>query len=202
MATVIAEVRSAKLAGFRRRNLGLFEAEFTDASGAIVLGKWFHGAYLADRLTPGTRVALFGKIEFDSYRGELQMMHPETEFLTGDDEEGDSALHVGRIVPVYEAAGKVNPRMLRTLMHRVLEELPELEDRLPESIRTHLKFPTRTAAVRESHFPSTGTPIRMLNDFRSAAQFRLIFEEFFWLECGLEIKRQARAGDAGHRVRS
>ena len=110
MATVIAEVRSAKVLGFRRRNLGLFEAEFTDASRAILLGKWFHGAYLADRLTPGTRVALFGKIEFDSYRGELQMMHPETEFLTpsapGEDDEGDSALHVGRIVPVYEAAGR------------------------------------------------------------------------------------------------
>ena len=39
---------------------------------------------VASRLTPGTRVALFGKIEFDSYRGELQMMHPETEFLSGE----------------------------------------------------------------------------------------------------------------------
>ncbi len=189
MATVVAEVRSAKVTGFRRRNLGLFEAEFTDASRAILLGKWFHGAYLADRLTPGTRVALFGKIELDSWRGQLQIMHPETEFL-GDDEEGEPALHVGRIVPIYEAAGKVNTRVLRTLIHRVLQEIPELEDRLPESIRTSLRFPSRTEAVRETHFPSAGTPIRILNDFRSAAQFRLIFEEFFWLECGLEIKRR------------
>ena len=194
LATVIAEVRSAKVSGFRRRNLGLFEAEFTDSSRAILRGKWFHGAYLADRLTPGTRVALFGKIEFDSYRGELQMMHPETEFLGGEDEDGDSALHVGRIVPVYEAAGKVSARVLRALIHRILQEIAPLEDRLPESIRTHLRFPSRTEAVREAHFPSAGTPIRILNDFRSAAQFRLIFEEFFWLECGLEIKRRrARA---------
>src|SRR5580704_12912680 len=198
LATVIVEVRSAKVMGFRRRNLGLFEAEFTDASGAILLGKWFHGAYLADRLTPGTRVALFGKIEFDSYKGELQMMHPETEFLGGEDDEGDSALHVGRIVPVYEAAGKVNTRVLRTLIHRIVQQIPqqipELEDRLPAAIRTRLKFPSRTDAVRNAHFPAPGTPIRILNDFRSAAQFRLIFEEFFWLECGLEIKRQrARA---------
>jgi ATP-dependent DNA helicase RecG len=195
VATVIAEVRSAKVSGFRRRNLGLFEAEFTDASRAILRGKWFHGAYLADRLTPGTRVALFGKIEFDSWRGDLQMMHPETEFLGGDDEDGDSALadsaiHLGRIVPVYEAAGKISTRVLRVLLHRILHEIPDLEDRLPESIRTHLRFPSRTEAVREAHFPSPGTPIRILNDFRSAAQFRLIFEEFFWLECGLEIKRR------------
>jgi len=199
MATVIAEVRSAKVSGFRRRNLGLFEAEFTDtpppiSKPAILRGKWFHGAYLADRLTPGTRVALFGKIEFDSWRGDLQMMHPETEFLSGEDEDGDSALHVGRIVPVYEAVGKISTRVLRVLLHRILQEIPELEDRLPETVRTHLRFPSRTEAVLEAHFPSAGTPIRILNDFRSAAQFRLIFEEFFWLECGLEIKRQrARA---------
>jgi len=190
LATVIAEVKTAKVAGIRRRHLGLFEAVMTDASGATFLAKWFHGAYLADRLTPGTRVALFGKIEFDSYRGEIQMMHPETELLSGDDEEGDAALHVGRIVPVYEAAGKVNTRILRTLIHRILGELPELEDRLPESIRHHLRFPSRTEAIRSTHFPASGTPVRILNDFRSAAQFRLIFEEFFWLECGLEIKRR------------
>ena len=190
LATVIAEVRSAKVTGLRRRNLGLFEAEFTDASRATLLGKWFHGAYLADRLTPGTRVALFGKIEFDNYRGELQMMHPETEFLSGDEDEADSALHTGRIVPVYEAAGKVSARAIRVLMHRVLQEIPDPEDHLPASIRTHLKFPTRAEAIRQAHFPPPGTPVRMLNDFRSPAQFRLIFEEFFWLECGLEIKRQ------------
>jgi ATP-dependent DNA helicase RecG len=198
LATVIAEVKSSKVSGFRRRNLGLFEAEFTDSSRAIVLGKWFHGAYLADRLTPGTRVALFGKIELDSYRGELQMMHPELEYLSGDEDDADSALHTGRIVPVYNAVGKVNTRALRVLIHRVLQEIGPLEDRLPESIRTHLKFPSRTEAVRETHFPSHlsphATPIRILNDFRSQAQYRLIFEEFFWLECGLEIKRKrARA---------
>src|SRR5690348_13394475 len=32
MATVICEVRSTKLSGFKRRNLGMFEARFTDAS--------------------------------------------------------------------------------------------------------------------------------------------------------------------------
>ena len=190
LATVIAEVKSSKLSGFRRRNLGLFEATFTDASGATLLAKWFHGAYLADRLTVGTRVALFGKIEFDNYRGEIQMMHPETELLSGDDDEGDSALHTGRIVPVYEAAGKVNTRILRTIIHRVLEQMPELEDYLPPHISTKLKFPGRAEAIRAAHFPPPGTPIRMLNDFRSPAQFRLIFEEFFWLECGLEIKRR------------
>src|ERR1700692_4574746 len=46
MATVIAEVKSARLAGFRRRNLGLFEATFTDSSRERLIGNWFHGGYL------------------------------------------------------------------------------------------------------------------------------------------------------------
>jgi ATP-dependent DNA helicase RecG len=190
LATVIAEVRSARITGLRRRTLGLFEAEFTDSSRATILGKWFHGAYLADKLTPGTRVALFGKIEFDNYRGELLLMHPETEILSSDEDEGEIALHTGRIVPVYEAAGKVNARQLRVLTHRILQEVSAIEDHLPESIRTMLKFPARLEAIRAAHFPPPGTPIRLLNEFRSPAQFRLIFEEFFWLECGLEIKRK------------
>ncbi|HWD99517.1 MAG TPA: ATP-dependent DNA helicase RecG [Bryobacteraceae bacterium] len=194
MATVIAEVRSAKVVGLRRRNLGLFEAEFTDSSRGVMLGKWFHGAYLADRLAPGVRVALFGKIEYDSYRGELLMMHPETEILSGDEEDSEAQLHTGRIVPVYEAISKVSTRILRVLVHRVLEEMPDLEDRLPERIRGGLHLPSRTEALRAAHFAPAGTPVRMLNEFRSPAQFRLIFEEFFWLECGLEIKRRrARA---------
>ena len=190
LATVVCEVKSARLSGMRRRALGLFEAEFSDGSGKTIMGKWFHGAYMVDRLTPGTRVALFGKIEFDTYRGDLQMMHPETELLSGDEDDADAALHTGRIVPVYESAGKVNSRVLRGLMHRVLEEMPQLEDRLPDFLVRRLKFPTRTEAVRMAHFPPPGTPVRILNDFRSQAQFRLIFEEFFWLECGLEIKRR------------
>src|SRR5258708_2840372 len=59
MATVIADVRSAKLSGFKRRNLGLFEARFTDASRAILVCKWFHGGYLANVIADGMKVALY-----------------------------------------------------------------------------------------------------------------------------------------------
>ena len=66
MATVLAEVRSTKMSGFKRRNLGLFQATFTDSSRAVLSAKWFHGGYLMDVLTPGLKVALYGKIEFDT----------------------------------------------------------------------------------------------------------------------------------------
>jgi ATP-dependent DNA helicase RecG len=64
-----------------------------------------------------------------------------------------------------------------------------MEDRLPRTIRESLKLPDRWAAIQELHFPSAGADARLLNAFRSPAQWRLIFEEFFWLECGLSLKR-------------
>jgi ATP-dependent DNA helicase RecG len=189
MATVIAEVRSTKMSGFKRRNLGLFEARFSDASRAILVGKWFHGGYLANVLAEGMKVALFAKVEYDSYSGELTMLHPEFEILTGDDDEGEAALHVGRVVPIYEAVSKLTTRMLRVLTHRILGELPPAEDFLPEFLRQQLKMPDRWTAIRQAHFPPPDSDIRLLNSFRSPAHFRLIFEEFFWLECGVALKR-------------
>ena len=191
MATVIVDVLSAKLSGFKRRNLGLFEARFSDSSRAILVGKWFHGGYLAKVLSAGMKLALYGKVEFDSYAGELTMLHPEFEILS-DDEDGEASLHTGRIVPIYEAVQKLTARVLRTLTHRILSEITPEPDHLPESIRRQMRFPDRATAVRDTHFPPPESDLRLLNAFRSQAQQRLIFEEFFWLECGVALKR-ARA---------
>jgi ATP-dependent DNA helicase RecG len=194
MATVVADVQSAHLRSFRRRNLGLFEAIFKDSSKDRLLTKWFHGGYLVDRFLPGVRAALYGKVELDNYTGDLLMMHPEFEIMAGDDSDGDAALdtslHTGRIVPVYEAAGKVTTRAFRSLVHRALESIKPLEDDdLPAGLRERLKLPDRWTAIRSLHFPSPGTDLRLLNNYRTPAQWRLIFEEFFWLECGLSLKR-------------
>jgi ATP-dependent DNA helicase RecG len=188
MATVIAEVRSASLSGLRKKHLGLFQASFTDGSGQRLTGKWFHGGYLEDVLKPGLRVALYGKVEFDNYTGDLTMLHPEFETLTVE-EDADAGLHTGRIVPVYEAAGKVTTRLLRTIVSRTLEGIDKLPDPLPPAVRERLKLPDRDESVRALHFPSAKDDLRLLNSFRAPSQWRMIFEEFFWLECGLTLKK-------------
>lgn len=190
MATVIGEIRTARQAGFRRKSLGLFEATVSDSSRAILLCKWFHGAYLESVFSPGVRVAFFGKVEFDSYSGELSMLHPEYEILTADaDDDGDASLHTGRIVPIYEAAGKVNTKLFRTLTRRVLDSIDPVGDSLPRSIRERLGYPSRWDAIRALHFPEADADLRLLNAFRTPEQQRLIFEEFFWLELGLLLRR-------------
>jgi len=67
MATVLATVRTLHKRRFRKRDLGLVEAIFEDATGRSITAKWFHAHYLDRVFVPGVRVALFGKVEFDAY---------------------------------------------------------------------------------------------------------------------------------------
>jgi RecG-like helicase len=64
------------------------------------------------------------------------------------------------------------------------------DETLPTSLRNRLAFPTRMAALRDLHFPPAGTSMTELMSARTPAHRRLIFEEFFYLELGLELKRR------------
>lgn len=193
MASAIATVRAVHTPRFQRRNLGLVEAIIEDAAGGTLTAKWFNASYLTGVLAPGLRVALFGRVEFDSFTRELSMLHPEFEILRGDEDDIDESLHTGRIVPVYEAAGKVSTRVLRSVLRRLTSALPALDDPLPAHIRAALKLPDLRTAICQLHFPEPGTDIRLLNSFRTPAQYRVIFDEFFWLETGMALRRsQAR----------
>ncbi|MGD0647652.1 MAG: helicase-related protein [Acidobacteriaceae bacterium] len=64
------------------------------------------------------------------------------------------------------------------------------DETLPTSLRNRLNFPTRMAALRDLHFPPAGTSMTELMSARTPAHRRLIFEEFFYLELGLELKRR------------
>lgn len=194
-AVVIARVRSAKLATFKRRQLGLFEAVFQDDSGVKLEARWFHGERYADSLIPDRRVALFGKVELNRANGRRLMVQPEVEILSGEQDE-DEMLHTGRIVAVYEAAGKVSTRVFRTIINRILDQAPMPEDAVPQSVRARVQLPDLRMAIRDVHAPGPDTELRLLNEFRTPAQVRLIFDEFFWLECGLALKKtKARLAD-------
>ncbi len=193
MATVLARVKTLHKPRFRRRDLGLVEVIFEDSTGRSITAKWFHAHYLDRVFAPGVNVALYGKVEFDSYLRELSLLHPEYEILRDDDEEGDAALHTGRIVPVYEAAGKVSTRVFRSVIKRLLDKQPRLVDALPRVVIERLGLPGLREAIEQMHFPPAGSDLRVLNEWRTPAQWRMIFEEFFWLEAGMSFKRkQAR----------
>ena len=192
-AVVLARVSSAKLSRFRGKAQGLFEAVFEDGSGAFLHARWFHGERYAETLVPSRRVALFGKVELETSPvarsgGDRVMVQPEIEVLADDGEE-DERLHTAGIVAVYEAASKVSTRAFRSIIDRVLQEAHLPPDPLPESVRQRRVLPDLSSALQAVHRPAPDSDLRLLNAFRTPEQHRLIFEEFFWLECGLALKK-------------
>ncbi len=192
-ATVIGAVVSTQLYRPRSGGLQLFELCLQDGEGTPLVCKWFRGAYLRSMFEQGQTVAAYGRIDYDSYSRRLSMAHPKYEILLADDPEAN--LHLGRIVPIYRALGKINTRMLRGMMRHALAAVPD-DDPIPDPIRRSLGLPQRKAALQATHFPPADTDMCLLEASRTPGQFRLIFEEFFFLECGLALKRaKSRAAE-------
>ena len=195
MATVIAEVRNAGM--FRTKKAPIFEMVAGQGRSSLKC-IWFHGSYLRDRFKPGQLVALYGKVE-EGWKGRgLQIVQPQFEILNGGELEAGSAaeietLEVGRIVPIYESAasGKLTSRWFRRIVHGALENLgSDIADGLPASLVRRLDLPPRRAAFAQVHFPVTGEVFGDLAEFKTPSHRRLIFEELFFLELGLELKRR------------
>jgi ATP-dependent DNA helicase RecG len=204
MATVIAEVRNSGL--FRTSRMPIFELVAGQGRSKIRC-VWFNAAYLKDRFKPGQLIALYGKVERDSRRGDLQLMHPDVEILddavdgTSDAAERNLAasLEVGRIVPIYEAAGqgKLTSRWFRKVIHGLLENMGELPEPIPESVRKRLDLIPPSQALREVHWPPAGESFNDLLESSTPAHMRIIFEELFFVELGLELKRRQQKAQTG-----
>jgi ATP-dependent DNA helicase RecG len=197
-APVLARVMTAGLIITRKSGIRIFDLSARDESGTIRC-KWFHSEYLAQRkiFEQGQKVIFYGKFEVDPYgTGNLQLVNPEYEILDEEALARDS-MEMGRIVPVYEAISGCSSRVLRRLIRLVLEELKEVKDTLPAEIVARRGLMQRREAIQEAHFPSAGTSLDALANFRTGALQRLIFEELFFLEVGLALKRRNARSFAG-----
>jgi ATP-dependent DNA helicase RecG len=100
---------------------------------------------------------------------------------------------IGRIVPIYESAGsgKVTSRWFRRVIHGALENLtPDIVDAIPGAVQRRMRLMPRREAFRRAHWPEESAGLEDLQAARTPAQIRLIFEELFFLELGLELKRK------------
>ncbi len=205
MATVIAEVRNSGL--FRTRRMPIFQ--LTVGQGRSKLKCiWFNATFLQDRFQAGQMVALYGKVEEDR-DGHLQIMQPQFEILGDLNEEGGAdeaekkaiaSLEIGRIVPIYESTGqgKLSPRWFRRIIRWTLDNLnPDLPDPIPASVRTHLNLVSIREALLKVHWPDAGESFNDLQSSRTPAHIRMIFDELFFIELGLELKRREQKAQTG-----
>jgi len=189
--TIRARVMSGQaIRSMRGGRNAIYHLLVQDDAGGSLPCKFFHGGYLEGRLKPGQLLILHGKAEVDKLRpARLEMINPQIEVLSS--EEMDST-EVGRIVPIYEAIGTFGSRQIRRAMYAAVQLIDQrIPDVLPEKLRARLGYPTRGEALMHTHFPEPGESLDALNTFRSPAQQRLIFEEFFLYQLSLALDRKA-----------
>jgi ATP-dependent DNA helicase RecG len=187
--TIRARVMSGQaIRGMYGRN-AIYHLLVQDEAGASLPCKFFHGGYLEGRLKPGQWLILHGKAEVDKLRpARIEMVNPQIELCS---EEMDST-EVGRIVPIYEAIGTFGSRAIRRAIYGAVQHVdPNMPDVLPPELRAQLGYPSRAQAIMHTHFPPPEESLDALNAFRSPAQLRLIFEEFFLYQLSLALNRSA-----------
>jgi ATP-dependent DNA helicase RecG len=197
-ASVIAEVRGSILLTTRKAPI----FELTVGQGRLALKCiWFNGGYLEGKFHAGQTVAVYGRVEPSRSSSNLKMIQPQFELLPDATDDAETRLlEVGRITPVYESLGgaRLASRWQRKTIFHLLESLRGIvPECLPKAMLARLCLPDRETALREAHFPPEGTPFAQLQSSSTPAHRRLIFEELFFLELGLELKRKRMRERAG-----
>ena len=186
--TALAEIRSVEESFGRRRTLRVV---FGDRTGLLV-GVYFHfGPWLKAKLPVGKRVVVSGELRAGSHGRE--MAHPEVE-PADDVVEGStisSSVHFERIVPIYPGFERGEQRTYRDLSYKVVSRFaPSLEDPLPLDVRQRAGLPPLSQSLEEIHFPGPSSDLGKLQSWSSPYHRRLAFDELFFLQLGLALRRQ------------
>src|SRR4029079_10457983 len=126
-ATIVAEVQKVSSRLTRQRKK-MVEVVVEDDSGLLNL-VFFNQPWREKQLSPGTEVALYGKL--DVYRGKRQLTNPVVDVLG---RAGDSKN--GVVLPIYPQSGKadVSTWEVQPVVALVLDWVGELAETLPEDV--------------------------------------------------------------------
>ncbi|GAB4565174.1 MAG: ATP-dependent DNA helicase RecG [Anaerolineae bacterium] len=165
-----------------RNGREIVQAIVSDSTGTIQV-TWFN-PFVIRQIKPGRPIVLSGKI--DTFLGRLVMNNPEWEPLDRQ------LIHTGRWVPIYPLTQGLSARWLRHLIYRVVESFaPQIEDYLPEEIRSRQGLLPLSEALTQIHFPDNEEQLK-------AAQRRFSFDELFYLQLGMMKRRREWRSADGH----
>ena len=178
----------------------VFEALVRDDSGTIVC-KWFHAnAVWMKRTWKVGRVGVFsGEVNQFGYQREVH--HPDVEWLPEGGQlqtllDSDPA-NFGRIVPVYPLTEGIHQKTMRRVMREVVDGfLPNIECVVPDELFP-ADFPHLREALGQVHAPPPDAIIADLNAGATPAHQSLAFDEFFFWELGLALKKQGVLKEEG-----
>jgi ATP-dependent DNA helicase RecG len=152
-----------------------FEAYIDDGTGICRI-IWFHGRFLQDKITPGVKLVVWGKVS--EYKHQLQLTNPK--FVIIEDEEITADSFSG---PVYPATANLSSGQLKKIIHDSLDKLVEL---IPEFFDADLlkksNLIDRQKAFKWMHNPEDETQI-------AQAKRRLKYDELFLMQTAMALRR-------------
>jgi len=194
-ASVVGKILSASFVIKRRKRA--FEALIGDHRQQL-RASWFNGnfSHLAKNFQQGRFVLFTGEVRLFGYI--KTMVHPDWELL--DDEEGleKGSVHWGRIIPIYSETEGLSSKTLRRIIQSALEiHAGFLSEDLPADVTRKRKLMPLAQAIENVHFPADEANLSALNEARSEYHRRIIYEEFFFLQLGMGLKRSSQMLEEG-----
>ncbi|RKH59834.1 ATP-dependent DNA helicase RecG, partial [Corallococcus llansteffanensis] len=172
----------------------MFRAVVGDRSGSIAATYFHAGPWLKSRFSVGKQLVLSGEVRA-SMNGR-EMAHPELE--PAEDLESTASVHFHRIVPIYPGFERGEQRSFRELAARISEQhAHHLEEPLPADLRRRYHLMGLPDALRFIHFPPEDADLEALDAHQSPAHRRLAFDELFFLQLGMALKRQDVKAEEG-----
>lgn len=184
-ATVLAKVHSVKSRRMANRKQVIVEVIIEDNNREKMSLTFFNQAWREKEMRIGRQGLFAGKI--GTFKGSRQLAHPELEWLPGDSDVEDAIeSFADKYLPIYPATGKFPSWKIAKALEIVLDSLDQVEDFLPETIRTQYEFPDLYLAFKEVHRPT---------DIQSAdlAKARLTFDEAFLLQLTMLNQKREQA---------
>ena len=159
-------------------------ATFTDDTGQMEL-VWFQGhKWIRESLQLNVPIVIFGKCT--AFNNMFNMAHPEIELLKEHEQSLRSAMQ-----PVYPSTetltnrGMTNRTINKLMQQLFLETQTSFAETLPDYLTSELKLISKKAALFNIHFPKSAESL-------AKAQFRLKFEELFFIQLLLITKNLVR----------
>ncbi|WP_321531749.1 ATP-dependent DNA helicase RecG [uncultured Desulfuromonas sp.] len=162
----------------------LFEVVVGDDTGQMLL-KWFHYRrdWMKKNYTPGRIAQVYGEVRI--YSGRREILHPEIDF----NDATDSATL--RILPVYPLTEGLSQKQLRNFCQQAVSVYAEsVPTHLPEWIMKKRDLLPLSQALLHCHCPPVESDFYCLQHGQDPARQTLVYDEFFYLQLGLTLRRQ------------
>jgi ATP-dependent DNA helicase RecG len=156
-------------------------ATFSDATGSMEL-VWFKGTkWIKDSLKVNVPYVIYGKLNW--YNNVASMPHPEMELVSEYKKKLQTAMQ-----PVYSSTEKLtnkgmSNKIMRSMMQNLLQQVFEgIHESFSESFKSQYKLLDKRESLLNIHFPKN-------QELLAKAQYRLKFEELFFIQLQLLVKK-------------